>query len=386
MPDVIIDSTRLINRLLQGRIPTGIDRVSLEYTRHFFDRSTALIRYRGLWCDLPHDDSRQVFELLLTQPPGFDRQILKRLNKFLLSSFLRPNKIKDRFFFNISHFGLEHPAYARRLRSYGVRPLFFVHDLIPITHPEYCRPGSAEKHVSRIQAMLQFGQGVICNSTATLRGLEAFSIESRLRLPPATVALLAVSKMPSAQIDRWSKQPYFVMLGTIEARKNHWLILHVWRQLIERHGQRAPKLLIIGQLGWECENVIDMLERCEALRGVVHQCPDCSDAEVSGLLRHSQALLFPSYTEGFGLPLVEALALDVPVIASDLPVFREVAGDVPDYLNPIDGIGWLRHIEDYCNKESHHRNAQLLRKKDYKPPSWAEHFAKVEDLMSQISA
>lgn len=67
---------------------------------------------------------------------------------------------------------------------------------------------------------------------------------------------------------------YFVVLGTIEPRKNHLLLLQVWRQLIEELGLAAPRLVIIGQRGWECEQVVDLLDRCEVLRGVVLEKTD----------------------------------------------------------------------------------------------------------------
>jgi glycosyltransferase involved in cell wall biosynthesis len=179
-------------------------------------------------------------------------------------------------------------------------------------------------------------------------------------------------------------EPYFVMLGTIEPRKNHWLLLQVWRKIIERLGVQAPRLVIIGQRGWECENVVDLLERCAPLRGVVTELPACSDADLATYLKHSLALLFPSFTEGYGLPLVEAMALRVPVIASDLAVFREIAGGIPDYLDPLDGMGWLAHIEEFANPSSTGRHAQLSRLVDFVQPTWPAHFRVVEDLMERL--
>ncbi|MEG0186628.1 MAG: glycosyltransferase, partial [Stenotrophomonas sp.] len=178
--------------------------------------------------------------------------------------------------------------------------------------------------------------------------------------------------------------PYFVMLGTIEPRKNHWLMLQLWRQLIERLGDAAPRLVIVGQRGWLCDNVIDMLERCEVLKGFVFQKTGCSDAELASWLGHSQALLFPTFAEGYGMPLAEALALGVPVIASDLPAFREIAGDIPEYVDPLDGRRWAELVVEYAQPQSQMRSIQCQKMAGFSLPTWEAHFQQVEALMEQL--
>ena len=149
-------------------------------------------------------------------------------------------------------------------------------------------------------------------------------------------------------------------------------------------GAAAPRLVVIGQRGWECENVVDMLDRCEPLRGVVIEHSGCSDEELVTYLHHAQALLFPSFAEGYGMPLVEALSLGVPVIASDLPVFEEIAGDVPEYIDPLDGRRWREVIEAYSYPGSAPRLAQRGRIERFEVPGWESHFAKVDAFIEQI--
>jgi glycosyltransferase involved in cell wall biosynthesis len=85
----------------------------------------------------------------------------------------------------------------------------------------------------------------------------------------------------------------------------------------------------------------------------------------------------PSFAEGFGMPVIEALRLGVPVIASDLPVFREIAGDIPTYLQPHDGVGWERTILDF-REASSERERQVAAMRDYRAPDWPGHFDRVE--------
>lgn len=235
-----------------------------------------------------------------------------------------------------------------------------------------------------MNTMLRTGHGVIGISAATLAEFAANAATKGLPMPATTVALLAPAPLPAPAAQRPLEAPYFVMLGTIEPRKNHWLILQLWRRLIERLGAAAPRLVIIGQRGWLCENVVDLLERCELLEGFVFEKPGCSDTELSTWLHHSQALLFPSFAEGYGMPLAEALASGVPVIASDLPAFREIAGDIPEYVDPLDGRRWAELVSEYAHPQSLARRGQRQRMAGLVLPSWDAHFRQVEALMEQL--
>jgi glycosyltransferase involved in cell wall biosynthesis len=180
------------------------------------------------------------------------------------------------------------------------------------------------------------------------------------------------------------KRPWFLCLGTIEPRKNHLLLLHVWRRLAETMPGKAPALVVVGRRGWENENIVDLLERGRGLAGLVHEHNALGDAQLAALLSGAQALLMPSFAEGFGMPVSEALAAGVPVIASDLAVYRESAGEVPLYLDPLDGPAWLKAVLDYADPGSKQRQAQLKRLQNWQAPSWDGHFARVEDLLERL--
>lgn len=384
MSQVLIDVSRLVGRLLKGRLPTGIDRVSLAYIAHFSARAHAVVRIGPRLMVLAPEASRPVFACLVERPPGFRRVLAGLIARAFFTP--RPARALDNaFMFNTGHSALHDIGFHRYMQRRGIRPMVVVHDLIPITYPEYCRAGELDKHVNRMQTVLRFASGVIANSQATLDALRDFARAGAHAMPAAAVALLASGVAPQPSPVRPLAAPYFVMLATIEPRKNHWMLLQLWRKLIERHGEAAPKLIVIGQRGWECENVIDLLERCEPLRGVVTELPRCSDADLATWLCHAQALLFPSFAEGYGMPLVEALALGTPIIASNLPVFREIAGDIPDYLDPMDGLGWMAQIEAYADPACLARMAQLERMRGYMPPDWSAHFKVVERLMEQLN-
>ena len=180
-------------------------------------------------------------------------------------------------------------------------------------------------------------------------------------------------------------RPYFVYISTIEPRKNHLLLLNIWRRMIEQLGDAAPVLVLIGRRGWENENVIDMLERGELLRGHVIEAGEVSDNRMQALVAHARAMLMPSFAEGFGMPVVEALAAGVPVICSDIVAHREVGGDAPDYIDPLDGLGWMRAIDAYAMPGSAERAAQVARIAAWRAPTWPDYFDIVTRLLEEVT-
>jgi len=154
-----------------------------------------------------------------------------------------------------------------------------------------------------------------------------------------------------------SARSFFIQCGTIEPRKNHLTILQVWRELVSRHGRSAPKLLLVGARGWENENVLDLLDRSVSLRDHVLEVSGLPTPVLRRLLASARALLMPSFAEGFGLPLAEANAAGARVIASDIPVFHEIAAGSFVPVSPIDGLGWLRAIEDFSSDSRDSRSS-----------------------------
>jgi glycosyltransferase involved in cell wall biosynthesis len=381
--DVAIDITRLLGRFLKKRLPTGVDRVSLEYIRHFSSKAHAIVRVLGRTLVFSIDDSQALFSALLKSDFSLRANTVWRVTKAFLSIKPRLN-LHGIFLFNTGHSGLERADYPAHLAMLGVKPIFFVHDLIPITHPQYCRVGEKEKHIVRMTTLLQLAKGVIANSQFTLDSLDAFAKEKGIAVPEATVALLAPATMGLSHQARPIHEPYFVILSTIEPRKNHALLLKIWRDMIEQNLPSIPRLVIIGQRGWDVDDIIKQLEQDEALKPHVLELSSCSDETLANYLQHAQALLFPSFVEGFGMPLVEALSIGVPVIASDISAFHEISGDIPEYIDPTNTDAWRQKIQHYCEQDNASRNAQLQRIRNFQAASWPQHFQKVEALLEKL--
>ena len=403
---ILFDLSRLISRARRGT-PTGIDRVELAYAEHLIAGNPSLcfttLTASGRFGLLPRAPAEAYVEALAAAWRGDHpsssqrnwraRQLVRRLRVEPLLRGQRALNTRMRaavdqpVYLLVSHHHLEkRSAIARLKQQSGACFVCLIHDLIPLEFPEYALPGQDEKHRCRIETAAALADAVIVNSAVTRDALQPHLARAG-RAPPVLVAPFGVDlqAVPVAEPPP-VKPPYFVCVSTIEARKNHLLLLNLWRQLVDELGEAVPRLVLIGQRGWETENAIDMLERCPALRGVVLERNNLPDAEMARLIKGAQALLLPSFAEGFGFPLIEALALGVPVLCSNLAALRENGRDVPEYFNPLDGAGWRAAIIDYSRPASPRRDAQLSRMTSWRPASWDDHFAAVEPLIAKARA
>ena len=277
----------------------------------------------------------------------------------------------------VSHQSLDRPRPIARLKgATGARLVCLIHDVIPLAVPHLTRPCQTARHRKRIATVAALGDAVIANSAATRIALNAHLPDRNI---PVAAAPLGID-LPPVIARTHDDAPYFVCIGTLEARKNHILLLDVWQHLAADRTRVVPRLLLIGQRGFGGERIID---RLGALREIVIERPDVPDKTLAALLRGARALLFPSLAEGFGLPVAEALSLGVPVLCSDLPALRESGAGVPDYLDPHDTAAWHQAIVDFI-ADSPRRQAQLERLEGWRPPLWSEHFAIVDRLMASL--
>jgi glycosyltransferase involved in cell wall biosynthesis len=379
----LLDVSRLIWRGWRRSLPTGIDRVCLEYVAHFRARSLAVVQRSGSTFVLSAEHSDRLFDLILNAP-ATKRSAFVAFGSTAWTKARRRPPAPGMTFLNVGHTGLDDPALPNWVAQNDLKAVYLIHDMIPLTHPEYCRAGEAAKHARRIEHALQSASGIIGNSDATLQEIEAFARRRDLAMPPSTVAWISGPRPPTEVHAKALDRPYFVTLGTIEGRKNHLMLLQMWQRLVAEQGEAAPKLVLIGQRGWEAEAALALLDRAPDLRGAVFELNGCSDAETASWLAGARALLMPSFAEGFGLPVIEALQLGTPVIASDLPVYREIVGELPTYLDPLDGPAWQRAVVSFAGDEDPERGRQLAALKGFQAPGWPEHFAKVEAWLQSL--
>jgi glycosyltransferase involved in cell wall biosynthesis len=260
-------------------------------------------------------------------------------------------------YLNVSQYPLSRPSYFRWLRGRpDVKPVFMIHDLLPIEYPEFFRPDSVERHARRLKVFAEIAAGGIVSTPAVAEALLGHLKRLGHRTLPLLIQPLPVSRVfhkPREHDESLAAQPYFIICGTIEPRKNHLLVLNLWRELARLLGPATPKLIVAGARGWENENIVDMLERCPAIRDHVIEAAGLSTPSLKRLIDNARAVLMPSFAEGYGLPVAEALTAGTPVLASNLPSLRAMDGSAITWLDPLDGLSWLAAIRRLSEAPAH---------------------------------
>lgn len=406
-PDArLLDITRLISRA--GRPLTGIDRVELAYLEYLLRDPVPLFtitrtplgyvllddagsyqmlkRFQGLepWGNLDligRFMGRRGGPKAVRQAQADCRRFaVERCRPRRLAKMLATHFPKWLVYLNVGHSNLT-TAMARAVKSLPKAEFVaLLHDTIPLDFPLYQRVGTVTTFRKKLGVISRHADLVISNSRQTDLSLRQHC-EKEGRVPPSIIAHLGVEvAAPDTTVqDRLGipSKPYFVTVGTIEPRKNHQLLLDIWTQLEAELDEDCPPLVIIGQRGWHNEEVFAALDRERRDRKFIWEFGTLRDEEVSALVQGSQALLFPSFAEGYGLPPIEAAALGVPALCADLPIYREVLGEIPIYLGATDKYAWSAKIHALLTKPSHTQRRSLLQA----PPSWAAHFDRVLELI-----
>jgi glycosyltransferase involved in cell wall biosynthesis len=398
---IILDLSRLLSRVLHPT-PTGVDRVEMAYARELIrlvpDRlQFAAVHPAGIYGRLP---LRAVLQFLDHTERQWDtggkdtawtlrRSAIRNLN-LLRPRPVRPDGARERrIYLQASPHHLTKPMLVDLiLQREAARFVCLIHDLIPLQYPEYARPDGAAQHQLRMETIITRAAGIVANSHDTLAALRPW-LDRAGATPRLAVAHLGVEALGSNATGAAAaekERPYFLCIGTIEPRKNHLLLLNIWRRMAEEAGGRdVPRLIVIGRRGWENEQIVDMLDRCSAIQDHVEERNNLSDQEIQRLLAGARALLVPSFAEGYGMPVTEALGAGVPVLCSDIAALREAGENVPDFLDPLDGPGWLRMIRDYAKPSSVFRRLQMERMTLWKPTSWTDHLQIVQGLIEEVA-
>ena len=215
-----------------------------------------------------------------------------------------------------------------------------IHDIGPLTHPEYFRAS----HPWLLRRALKFAakraDSIICVSQATADAVETYlkcRLGDRLVVIPEGVSetfAKPVDKSCFAKTDGFIKggQPFFLWAGSLNPRKNLKRMIEAFEQVAK---EVPHHLIITGEIGWDSDDTLRTIQT-SPLGARIHLSGRVTDDELRGLYQRAAGFIYVSLMEGFGLPILEAMASGCPVITSNCSSMPEVAGDAAYLVNPLE--------------------------------------------------
>ncbi|MGM7763797.1 glycosyltransferase [Yersinia enterocolitica] len=364
---IFYDVTATARTLLR----TGIERVTRTLVAELIkcDIKDAIV--------LPVYVDRANGSFLLKHAHGFSRDLFNKIpncfndeivdvseGDILFSSDLNCGDVIDA---NSNYFYL-------KLKQKGVKIAFMVNDILPVTHPEFFPPGSNENFDVWLRVITSISEKIIfisksvldsycvwCNQhNINIAGIELGWSHLGANIDAIALKLDNSSKKTLSSVPFESNKISFLMVGTLEPRKGHIQVLQafeiLWSKGIDIN------LIIVGKEGWlqlpndmrrTIPSIVSRLKEHSELNVHLFWFEHVDDTELDFIYSSSNALIFASECEGFGLPLIEAARKSLPLIIRDIPVFREIAGECAFYFDSNDPeilsetiIEWIEKYEN----------------------------------------
>jgi glycosyltransferase involved in cell wall biosynthesis len=277
----------------------------------------------------------------------------------------------------------------QKLLLKGVKIIFFVHDLLPLEFPYYFPPHFKKLHEEWVNIVTRISTKLICNSHATAQSVRKFAEKYNLNkdlkiavLPPGSDFFKAkhiegINKKELEIFKRINSKPYFLMVSTIEPRKGHFQVLkafeNLWNEGYDFH------LVYAGKEGWMVEDLIRYMNDHPEKGRKFFWLGYVSDDFLEHLYRNAMACIVASEGEGFGLSIIEAAHFGTPIIARDIPVFREVGRE---------GVFYFRNTrepkiltEDIKKWLVLYKEGEFPKPDVIKPMTWEEHVTQLKEIL-----
>ncbi|CAI8830080.1 alpha-1, 2-mannosyltransferase/rhamnosyltransferase [Pseudomonas sp. IT-P258] len=277
---------------------------------------------------------------------GLPLRVIEGINQYQLPKRCTPlqHQPGDQLVLLDSSWHTDFFPFAEQLKREGVGIVSVIYDLIPLTHPQFYDTRLVQVFNEWFDWITQTADGYVAIS-ATVRDQVRDEVQRRLGSAKANAlwfdyfhlgSELDLSEVSEAVEPRLARlfatpEPVFLMVSTIEPRKNHDYLLDAFERAWAA-GSNA-RLCIAGRIGWKCDALLARIRNHPQLNQRLFMFNDLSDTSLEHAYHHASSLVFPSFVEGFGLPLVEAMQRGLPAMGSDIAVFREIGGEFMAYFD-----------------------------------------------------
>lgn len=248
-----------------------------------------------------------------------------------------------------------------------------IYDLIPITHPQYCDQEFVKSFSLLFPRIVELSNGLIGISQTVQKSVGDYVAQHYPDWAQRGVFdffylgadfkanTLSQQDQPSPDIAALlsSDLSFFLAVGTVEPRKGYNYLLEGF-EILWHQGKTHP-LVIVGKVGWLCSDVLKMAQELRLLGRPILMLHDVDDYTLDLLYKKSAAVIFPSFIEGFGLPLVEALVREKQVLASNIEVFEEIGGANVSYFKAGSAESLAQSVSEFISTLSENNHSAEMR-------------------------
>ena len=293
------------------------------------------------------------------------------------------------------------PSWIGGMRQRGVRIGAYIYDLIPITHHQYCMRELTEAFTvafAETARLLDFALTISAFVAKDVTDYLASHEIAPLVTVPVPLAHELRFDMEIARPDGKANPkartylanlPFVLCVCTIEARKNHAYVFAIWQRMIEA-GISVPDLIFVGRPGWRVEDLMGEIEDSRFLDGRLHILNGLTDDELGDLYDRCLFTVFPSYVEGWGLPVGESLAHGKVCVASSTSSIPEVGGDHVLYVDPHDLEAGYQTISRLVREPGLLAQKEKQLRDTFAPRTWKmvglDFFGKLDAILRDIDA
>jgi glycosyltransferase involved in cell wall biosynthesis len=269
----------------------------------------------------------------------------------------------------------------------GFKLVQVVYDLIIPLYPHLHHPSLFRNYTQYMFEAIYNSDLLLPISKSSDEDLKKFAGPLNLPLPQTKILRLAdnISGQEASQIskpDGRIEDDFIVCVGTVEIRKNHMLLYYAYK-LAEQHGIKLPQLVIVGSRGWLTDDFQYLVKHDPNIKDKILILDNLNDQGLVWIYANCLFTIYPSFYEGWGLPVAESLASGKVCIASNISSIPEIAGDLIDYFSPYNAQACLDLMVKYLDTETRQKKETQI-SKTYRTTGWEDAFKKVASSLREL--
>lgn len=275
------------------------------------------------------------------------------------------------------------------LRKRGVKVITICYDLIPLLYRQYCIPGVSERFAEYVINCAEVSDVILCISEQTKNDLITFINDTGAKMPRLEIAILGDNVVDGLEtkneyVLELCKEKFILFVSTIERRKNHATLYKAYH-ILRSQKKELPKLVFVGGKGWGVNDLMNDIENDPLVDGDIIILHGLDDGALNMLYRHALFCVNPSYYEGWGLPVGEALSSGKVVLSSNAGSLPEVGGDLVEYASPWNPEEWAEKIDKLVTDRGYLKSLELKVRQNYKPRRWEDTALTIHNIISTIN-